>query len=175
MFIRLRGENVTASIKYLEKTWRDITTVFPFEYQFLDEYYDRTYRAEQRMGKLFSAFTTLAIFIACLGLLGLASFLAEQRTKEIGIRKVLGASVSNIIMLLSREFVLLVAISNILAWPLAYYLMNKWLENYAYHAEVNLFFFLVSALAALGIALLRVSYQAYRAASSDPIDSLRYE
>jgi len=175
MFIRIRGENVTESIKYLEKTWRDIATVFPFEYQFLDEYYDRTYRAEQRMGKLFNAFTTLAIFIACLGLLGLASFLAEQRTKEIGIRKVLGASVSNIILLLSREFVLLVAISNVLAWPLAFYLMNKWLENYAYHASINLLYFLASALAALGIALLTVSYQAFRAASSDPIDSLRYE
>jgi ABC-type antimicrobial peptide transport system permease subunit len=175
MFIKVRGENVTESIKYLEKTWRDIATVFPFEYQFLDEYYDRTYRAEQRMGKLFNAFTTLAIFIACLGLLGLASFMAEQRTKEIGIRKVLGASVSNIILLLSREFVLLVTISNVLAWPLAYYFMNKWLENYAYHASVNLFFFLVSALAALGIALLTVSYQAIRAASSNPIDSLRYE
>jgi putative ABC transport system permease protein len=175
MFIRIRGENVTGSIKYLEKTWRDIATVFPFEYQFLDEYYDRTYRAEQRMGTLFNGFTTLAIFIACLGLLGLASFMAEQRTKEIGIRKILGASVSNIILLLSREFVLLVTISNILAWPLAYYLMNKWLENYAYHAAINLFFFFASAFAALGIALLTVSYQAFRAASSDPIDSLRYE
>jgi putative ABC transport system permease protein len=175
MFVRIRGDNVTESIQYLEKTWRNIATVFPFEYQFLDEYYDRTYRAEQRMGKLFNAFTTLAIFIACLGLLGLASFMAEQRTKEIGIRKVLGASVSNIILLLSKEFVLLVAISNILAWPLAYYLMNKWLENYAYHASVNPFFFLASALAALGIALLTVSYQALRAASSNPIDSLRYE
>jgi putative ABC transport system permease protein len=175
MFIKVRGDNVIESIKYLEKTWREIATVFPFEYQFLDEYYDRTYRAEQRMGKLFNAFTTLAIFIACLGLLGLASFLAEQRTKEIGIRKVLGASVSNIILLLSREFVLLVAISNVLAWPLAFYFMNKWLENYAYHASINMIYFLASALAALGIALLTVSYQAFRAASSDPIDSLRYE
>ena len=175
MFIKIRGENVNESIRYLEKTWRDIATVFPFEYQFLDEYYDRTYRAEQRMGKLFNAFTTLAIFIACLGLLGLASFMAEQRTKEIGIRKVLGASVSNIILLMSREFVLLVAISNVLAWPLAYCFMNKWLENYAYHASINLFFFLAAALAALGIALLTVSYQALRAASSNPIDSLRYE
>ncbi len=175
MFVRIRGENVTESIGYLEKTWRGIATVFPFEYQFLDEYYDRTYRAEQRMGKIFNAFTTLAIFIACLGLLGLASFMAEQRTKEIGIRKVLGASVSNIFVLLSREFVLLVAVSNVLAWPLAYYFMNKWLENYAYHASINLFFFVASALAALGIALLTVSYQAFKAASSDPIYSLRYE
>jgi putative ABC transport system permease protein len=127
------------------------------------------------MGKLFNAFTALAIFIACLGLLGLASFMAEQRTKEIGIRKVLGASVSNIILLLSREYVLLVAISNLLAWPLAYYFMNKWLENYAYHASINAFIFLASALAALGVALLTVSYQAFKAASSDPIDSLRYE
>ena len=175
MFVRIKGENVSESIRYLEKAWRDIATVFPFEYQFLDEYYDRTYRAEQRMGTLFNTFTALAIFIACLGLLGLASFMAEQRTKEIGIRKVLGASVSNIILLLSREFVLLVAISNVLAWPLAYYFMNKWLENYAYHAPINLFIFLVSAFAALGIALLTVSYQAFKAASSNPIDSLRYE
>ncbi|MGD9344850.1 MAG: ABC transporter permease, partial [Candidatus Aminicenantes bacterium] len=168
MFVSIRGEDVSQSVKYLEKTWRDIATVFPFEYQFLDEYYDRTYRAEQRMGKLFNAFTALAIFIACLGLLGLASFMAEQRTKEIGIRKVLGASVSNIILLLSREYVLLVAISNLLAWPLAYYFMNKWLENYAYHASINAFIFLASALAALGVALLTVSYQAFKAASSDP-------
>jgi putative ABC transport system permease protein len=175
MFIRVRGENITASINYLEKTWRKIATVFPFEYQFLDDYYDRTYHAEQRMGKLFNAFTALAIFIACLGLLGLASFMAEQRTKEIGIRKVLGATVPNIILLMSREFVFLVAISNVLAWPLAYYLMNKWLENYAYHAAINVLFFFVSALIALAIALLTVSYQAFRAASANPIDSLRYE
>ena len=154
-----------------------VGTQFPFDrlVRAVDDAFDSMYRAEQRMGKLFNAFTSLAIFISCLGLLGLASFMAEQRTKEIGIRKVLGASAGNIVLLLSREFLLLVGIANVVAWPAAYYFMRQWLGNYAYYAGINLVIFAISGFLALVIALLTVSYQSLKAASANPVDSLRYE
>lgn len=173
--IRISGNNISENLKFVENTWKHIAPDYPFEYTFLDEQFDRLYRAEQRMGKIFNYFTILGIFIACLGLLGLASFMAEQRTKEIGIRKVLGATIPNIVYLLSREFIILVAFANLIAWPLAYYFMNKWLGNYAYHAKIGVIIFVFSALVAVLIAVLTVSYQAVRAAKADPIKSLRYE
>jgi putative ABC transport system permease protein len=133
------------------------------------------YRAEERLGKIFSAFSFLAIFIACLGLFGLASFTAEQRTKEIGIRKVLGASVSNIIFLLSKEFTRWVIVANLIAWPVAYLAMRRWLESFAYRVGITPWAFLLSAFMALVIAFLTVSFQAVKAALANPVDCIRYE
>ena len=133
------------------------------------------YKAERRVGDIFSVFAVLAIFIACLGLLGLASFTAEQRTKEIGIRKALGASVNGIAGLLSKDFLKLVVAANVMAWPAAYYAMHKWLQNFAYRIELDWQVFAVAGGAALLIALLSVSTQAVKAALANPVEALRYE
>ncbi|NIO48587.1 MAG: FtsX-like permease family protein [Candidatus Aminicenantes bacterium] len=149
--------------------------MFPFEFNFLEEAVDRTYRNIERTGKLINNFTVLAVFIACLGLFGLASFMAEQRTKEIGIRKVFGASMSSIILLLMKEFIKYVLIANIFAWPIAYYFMNRWLENFPYRSKFGLDIFIFSVTLTLVLALLTVSYQSIKAAIANPVDSLRYE
>ena len=175
LLIRLGDENIPATLLRISTAWEKVSPSFPFDYAFLDESFSQLYKAEQRLGTLFGAFTGLAIIIACLGLLGLASFMAEKRTKEIGIRKVLGASVPNIVLLLSREFVVLVLAANLLAWPVAWYVMRQWLQNYAYNAGLNPLVFLVASVSAVIIALLTVSFQAVRAASADPVDSLRHE
>lgn len=175
LLIRVGGGDVPAAIQHLNKAWEKVSPTFPFDYTFLDESFDRLYRAEQRLGLIFGAFTGLAILIACLGLLGLAAFVAERRTREIGVRKVLGASARSIVLLLTREFAVLVAVANLLAWPTAYYAMHKWLQNYAYNSGLDLWIFLGAGLAALAIALLTVTWQAVRAAMVDPVKSLRYE
>jgi putative ABC transport system permease protein len=149
--------------------------MFPFEFNFIEEAVDRTYRNAERKGKLINNFTILAVFIACLGLFGLASFMAEQRTKEIGIRKVIGASVSNIISLLMKEFIKCVLIANTIAWPIAYYFMNRWLENFPYRSKLGLDIFIFSATLTCVLALLTVSYQSIKVATANPVDSLRYE
>jgi putative ABC transport system permease protein len=146
-----------------------------FEYSFLDEDFNRLYRREEQAAKIFSIFTSLGIFIACLGLFGLAAFTVEQRTKEIGIRKVLGASITNIMFMLSKEFVKWVLISNIIAWPVAYFGINLILQNFAFRINVGLMPFIVSAVVALVIAILTVSYQSIKAAVANPVESLRYE
>jgi len=133
------------------------------------------YKKEDKLGEIFKYFTLLAIFIACLGLFGLASFTTEQRTKEIGIRKVLGASGPNIILLLSKEFTKCVLVASIIAWPIAYYAVNRWLQNFAYRININLWIFLLSAALAFVIVLFTVSFQVIRAAIANPVDSLRYE
>lgn len=148
---------------------------FQFTYQFSDEEYKKLYSNEQIVSKLSDAFAFLAIFISCLGLLGLAMFTAEQRTKEIGIRKVLGASVSSLFTLLSKEFVVLVAIALVIASPVAWYAMNKWLLNYNYHIEISWWVFLLSGFIALLITLATVSFQSLKAALMNPIRSLRSE
>ena len=141
----------------------------------MDTNFNIQYQAEERIGRIFQTFTFLGIFIACLGLFGLASFIAEQRTKEIGIRKVMGAPIFGIVYLLSKEFTKWVLIANIIAWPIAYYAARKWLENFAYRTNIAWEIFLLSAALALLIALLTVSYQAIRAATANPVDALRYE
>jgi putative ABC transport system permease protein len=133
------------------------------------------YRAETKVGEIFSIFAALAIFTACLGLFGLASFTAEQRIKEIGIRKVLGATVSNVAMLMSRDFVKLVLVANLLAWPLAWYAMNRWLQDFAYRIDISWWVFALAGGMALLIALLTVSIQAVKAALANPVEALRYE
>jgi len=175
--IKLQTEDVSGTLGFIEETWDRIAPGFPFESFFLDTIFEQRYRSEERLQTLFSYFSLLAIFIACLGLFGLASFAAEQRTKEIGIRKVLGASSRSVVLLLSKEFTKLVIFASIIALPSAYLIMNGWLKGYAYRINVNghLLFFLLAAAAALGIAWLTVGFQAVKAALSNPVDSLRCE
>jgi len=175
LFARLRSENIPKTIGYMENIWKEFAPGHPFNYGFLDEAIDDLYRSEQRIGTILRYFSILAIFISCLGLFGLASFMAESRTKEIGIRKVLGASVSNIVLLLSREFTKWVLLANIIAWPVAYFAMYKWLQSYAYSTNIALWSFILSGAIALVIATVAVSYQSIKAAVTNPADSLRYE
>jgi ABC-type antimicrobial peptide transport system permease subunit len=147
----------------------------PFDYKFADEEYGKKFSIETRIGKLSSFFSVLAIFISCLGLFGLASFVAEQRTKEIGIRKVLGASVLNLWRMLSKEFVALVILSCLIAIPIAYYFLYSWLQNYEYRTEISWWIFVAAAAGALIITLLTVSFQAIRAAVANPVKSLKTE
>ena len=173
--IRINGMDIPHAIGYLEKLWDKFASEYPFEYHFLNEDYGLIYQNETRMGEIFRYFSLLAIFISCLGLFGLSSFMAEQRTKEIGIRKVLGATVSGIAVLLSREFTKWVLAANVIAWPLAYFAMFKWLNGFAYRVDISVFTFILAGTLALLIALLTVGYQALRAAVANPVDSLRYE
>jgi putative ABC transport system permease protein len=173
--VRVRPGDLPKTLGFLEDKWREFTNNQPFEYVFFDDQFDMLYKAEIQAGKVITAFACLAVFIACLGLLGLASFTASQRTKEIGIRKVLGATTSGILVLLNKDFVQRVLVANLIAWPLAYYAMNKWLQNFAYRIRISIWMFLAAAVIALFIALFTVSYQTLRAARRNPVDSLRYE
>jgi ABC-type antimicrobial peptide transport system permease subunit len=175
VFIRISADNITQAIASIENMWDRAIPEYPFEFQFLDDTIDARYRSEQRLETILRIFTILAIAISCFGLFGLISFTAEQRTKEIGIRKVLGASVGSVVRLLSKEFVILVVLANIIAWPVAYFVMTKWLKNFAYRTEIGLVTFLFSGMAALAIAMLTVCYQSIKAALANPVDSLRYE
>ena len=175
LMIRVRPENITQTLDFIEQTWTNLLPGHPYEYGFMDEYFERMYRAEQNMGRLFGGFSTLAILVACLGLVGLVTFTAEQRTKEIGIRKILGATVPNVIWLLSKEFLLLVTIALAVSAPIAGWLMRRWLENFVEHAGLNGWIFLLAGVIALAIALLSVSFQAIRTALANPVKTLRYE
>ena len=148
---------------------------FGFDYRFLDESLDTLYRGEERVGRIINVFTILSILISCLGLFGLASFMAMRRTKEIGIRKVLGASISGVLVLLTREFSKWVIMANLIAWPLAYFALSRWLQEFPYRANIEPWIFLGTGLATFLIALLTVGYQSLRAALANPADSLRYE
>ncbi len=173
--LTVRTEDVEQTVAFVREKWQELFPEYPFDYFFLNASFDRQYRAEERVGKIFAVFTVLGLFIACLGLLALASYAAERRTKEIGIRKVLGASVGSIVRLLSKEFLILVALANLIAWPIAYYAMSRWLEEFAYRINIGLGTFLLAALFALIITLITVGSQAIRAALTNPVDTLRYE
>jgi putative ABC transport system permease protein len=173
--VRTDPEVIPQVLAFLENKWRAFVSGQPFEYFFLDDDFDRLYTAEKKVGRLFTSFSILAVLVACLGLFGLASFTAEQRTKEIGIRKVLGASVSSIIVLLTREFSKWVLLANLVAWPVAYFVMHRWLQNFAYRIRIEIWIFFLAAFLAFLIAVLTVSYQAARAALANPAESLRYE
>ena len=155
--------------------WQKYAGDFEFDYRFLDESLDTLYRGEQQVGRIISVFTILSIFISCLGLFGLASFMALRRTKEIGIRKVLGASLSGVIVLLTKEFSKWVIIANLIAWPLSYFALNRWLQEFPYRTDIKLWIFVGAGLLTFMIAILTVSYQSLKAALSNPADSLRYE
>jgi ABC-type antimicrobial peptide transport system permease subunit len=173
--IKIHPDHMAETIGFVKKTWDMIYPTDPFDYHFLDEDYDRLYRAEERMGTLLNFFAALAIFVACLGLFGLASFTTEQRTKEIGIRKVLGASTAGIVLLLCTDFLKLVLIANIISWPIAYYFMNNWLQDFAYRININWLIFLVATILSLVIALITVSFKTTKASMANPVESLRYE
>ena len=175
VMIKIRPDNVSEAMQFLEKKWKKIDSSQMFDYWFLDEEFDRLYRDVKRLSTIFSYFTLLAIVIACLGLFGLASFTAEQRTREIGIRKALGASVPDVLIMLSKTFIKWVLVANIIAWPIAYYISNDWLEDYPYRINMNLGVFVIAGFLALVIALLTVSWQAVKSARANPVDALRYE
>ena len=172
---RIRTENMNKTITLLKRKWNEFLPTQPFDYYFMDDRFDTMYRSERRIGEVLGVFAVLAVIIGCLGLFGLASFTSERRTKEIGIRKVLGASIPNIMKLLLREFFILVVIANVIAWPIAYFVINRWLQGFAYRAPLSIWIFLASGCSAILIALLTVSYQAAKSAVTNPVDSLRYE
>jgi putative ABC transport system permease protein len=173
--VKIRGGDIPATLAFVRKTWERFAPEYPFEYTFFDEIFDRAYRVERRLGTMFSVFAGLAVLIACLGLLGLAAFTAEQKTKEIGIRKVLGASSSGVVVLLSRDFMKWVIAANLVAWPVGYFAMRSWLRNFAYRTSLTVPMFVGAALAAFLIAAATISVQTYRAAAADPARSMRYE
>jgi putative ABC transport system permease protein len=172
---KIKSDDVSKTLGDLRKKWAEIAPDQLFDYFFLDESFDLQYRAEEKLGLIFSNFAMLAILVACLGLFGLASFTAEQRTKEIGIRKALGATVSSIVILLIKEFTKWVLLANIIAWPIAYVAMNHWLQNFAYRIKIGLGTFILAGVLALVIALVTVGYQAIKAARANPVEALRYE
>ena len=172
---RLSPDNITGGIRALEKTWGNFVKDYPFEFRFLDDVLNRNYMREAMMGKVFTSFTVLAIFIGCLGLFGLASFLAEQKTKEIGVRKVLGASVSGIVLMLTKDFTKWIVLANLVALPAAVFFSSLLLRGYAYRTSLGVFIFLLPVIFSLVIAWITVSYQSIRAALADPVKSLRYE
>jgi len=173
--IKLSVNDVQNGIATIEKVWNEFIPHRPFEYEFLSTQYKNLYDAEQKQSQLFIIFAGLAILIACLGLFGLATFNAMQRVKEIGIRKVLGASVPGILALLSREIMILIITANLLAWPIAWYFMSQWLSTFAYHIDMNIFAYLLAGTVAIFIALITVSSQTIKAAMSNPANTLRYE
>jgi putative ABC transport system permease protein len=173
--VRIASANVIKTMSFIKGKWSKFYPALPFEYFFLDDDFDRLYRSEEKMKKVFNAFTFLAIFISCLGLFGLTSYVLEKRTKEVGIRKVLGASVSRIILMLSKEFTKSVFLANIFASPIVYFAMNQWLQNFAYRIHISLWKFLASASIVMIISLLTISHQSIKAATANPVDALRYE
>lgn len=175
IFVKISPNDVPGTLSYLEKKAVEFAPNNLFEYTFLDDEFNRQYGNDQRRGEIYKSFTFLAIFISCLGLFGMASFAAEQRTKEIGIRKVLGASIANIVALISRDFLTLLFVSNVIAWPIAYYLIDRLLKSYAYRTSIAAWVFIVSGVAAVFIALLTVCIKIIKAALSNPVNSLRYE
>jgi ABC-type antimicrobial peptide transport system permease subunit len=175
LIINMKSENIQNTIGFIRDVHKKLNPNYPFEFHFMDENIDRFYQTERQINILISYFTVLAIFISCLGLFGLSLFMAEQRIKEIGIRKTLGATVSNIVGLMSKDFLVLVGVANLIAWPVSYFIMSKWLQNFTYRVDIGLWMFAMAAAMALVIALITISFQTIKAAISNPVDSLRYE
>jgi putative ABC transport system permease protein len=175
MSIRIAGGDYKKVIDLMEKAWEEHVGTISFEYELLDQHYDGIYQNEKQTRTLLYIFAVIAIFISCLGLFGLASFMAERRTKEIGIRKINGASTNSILRLMSLNFTRWVLVANIIAWPLTWWAMKKWLESFAYRIDIPYWVFLVAGIQAFIIALATVSYHAIRASKQNPSMSLRYE
>ena len=173
--VRIRSNDVPGVLADLETTWTQFVTDKPFAYSFLEDDLAVLYRAEEQTRTLFGVFSMLAIVIACLGLFGLSAFMAEQRTREIGVRKVMGATVGGIVLLLSRDFLKLMGIAFVIAVPVGYVVMHRWLEGFAYRIEISWWMFLIAGLTALGVALLTVGFQSIKAARTNPVEALRYE
>jgi putative ABC transport system permease protein len=173
--IRIKPEDHDRTIKEIENIWNNHYNGEPFEYRFLDEELDQLYRPEQRMGIIFNIFSLLAILISCMGLFGMASFMTELRTKEIGIRKTYGSSMLNIFLLINGSFFRLILVANIIAWPLAWFAMHKWLENYAYRTAISWWIFPLAGIISIAIGFITVTFQSLRAASTNPAETLHYE
>ena len=172
---RLRRDDLKSTLAVIEDEWKALAPDAPFEYTFLDDNLQAQYQAEQRLETLFLIFAGLAILVACLGLWGLAAYTAERRTKEIGVRKTMGATVPDVLILLVKDFTKWVLAANLIAWPVAWFFMDQWLQSFAYRVEISWWIFLMAGLTALGVAWLTVSYQAVKAAMANPVDALRYE
>ena len=172
---KVNASNIPDVLKQVENKWKAMAPGMPYSYRFLDDAFNEMYSSEQKIGKIILIFSTLAILIACLGLFGLSTFIAEQRTKEIGIRKVLGSSVSGIVQLLSKDFIRLVAIAFVIAAPLAWWAMNKWLQDFANRTSISWWIFLLAGMLAFVIAIATVSFQAIKAALMNPVKSLKTE
>ncbi|MCL4510747.1 MAG: hypothetical protein M1470_06720 [Bacteroidetes bacterium] len=173
--VKISSTDIAGTMKYIRKTWKAMFPDSPINYSFLDKSLDALYKSEEKSSALFSLFSALSIAIASLGLYGLALHTAERRTKEIGVRKVLGASVGEVAFSLSKEFVKWVVIANFIAWPVAYYVMNNWLKDFAYRVSMTPWTFLVSGALALAIAVLTVGFRAVKGATANPVEALRYE
>ena len=173
--LKIKSENIPQTISDIEKIWNRLAPHRPFMYSFLDDNFNRQYQRDFIFRKLFTTFSCLAILIACLGLLGLATYTAERRTKEIGIRKVLGADVQTIVLLLSNDFIKLVLISIIIATPVSWYAMNQWLSGFAYKMDIQVWMFVLAGVIALSIAVFTISYQSIKSAMVNPVNSLRSE
>jgi len=173
--VKLNGDDLPAAMAAVERTWDGMSGGYPFDYQFVDDEFDALYRSEERMLTVFGYFSFISIFIAALGLFALSSFTIEQRIKEIGIRKILGASVTQIIRLISRDFMLLVGIAVIISLLVAYVALQHWLQDFAYRIELSIFILLISAGFAFALAFATVGYHSLRAARANPVNALRYE
>jgi len=175
MAIKVNTDSYKGVLNYIQKVWEDFAPTRPFEYSFLDEELDALYRGESKFSRLSIILTILAIIIACLGLVGLTSFLVERKTKEISVRRVHGATVSDVNTLLSSEFIGLILIANLISWPISYFGIRYWLESFSRHIDIQWFVFVVSALTTLLLTFLITSIHAYRASLMNPADTLKYE
>ena len=173
--IRMNPDNLQEAIGFVEEKWNDFGANRPFNYRFLEETWDEMYTADKNLGIIFSVATILTIFIALLGLLGLSSFIAEQRTKEIGIRKVLGATMPNIIKLLSKDFAILIIIAFVLSIPVAWYVLGLWLENFAFHVQIGAVAFILGGILSLLVGMLSISFHILKVATSNPVDAIKHE
>jgi putative ABC transport system permease protein len=173
--VRISSKNTPPTLKFMEGAWKRYAGDYEFDFSFMDDRLEALYRGEQRVGRIINVFTALSVFISCLGLFGLASFMVVRKTKEIGIRKVLGASISGIVLLLTKEYSKWVIAANLIAWPLSYFILNQWLQQFPYRTNIKFWIFLGTGLVTFGVAVLTVSYQSIRAALSNPADSLRHE
>ena len=173
--LRIQPGSEMSVVELAKTKWEELNSALPFEYFFLDNAFNAQYKTEERLSKLVSLFSGVSAIIACFGLLGLVSFAAVRKRREIGIRKVNGAKVSEILTLLNKDFIKWVAIAFMIATPIAYYVVNKWLENFAYKTSISWWIFALAGLLALGIALLTVSFQSWKAATRNPVEAIRYE
>jgi putative ABC transport system permease protein len=173
--LTLSTEEISRTLSFVQDKWEELFPGIPYEYYFLDEDFNRLYRSEEKTGTLIGAFALIGVLVACFGLFGLASFMAEQRTKEIAIRKVHGARLQDALSLLAKDFIKWILISGIIAWPVAYFVVNRWLQNFFYRVNLGIEVYIFTGFIVLAIALLTISYQVIKTATTNPIDYLRYE
>jgi putative ABC transport system permease protein len=173
--VRIRIDHIRKHIASIQDVWQQFSLNQPFEYEFFNRHFARCYLSEEKTAQIFMIFAGLAIIIACLGLFGLAAFIADQKKKEIGVRKVLGASISGILILLYNHFTRWIVVSVFISWPITFILMNKWLENFVYRTTLDFSSFLMATILATAVAFLAISYQSFKAALNNPVNTIKYE